>query len=223
MSRTHVSKSSHWTPPSVSRKSSSSFKPPTVGIQPATGRWQSTEETAGWQKPLASEVGKSYLSNSIQAKCDTCEGKDNEMPLMEKVETESAKNQDKVSKYQAKRINREIAKIRKLVSKEYIEDQFSTLEGDLNKIIGECFKRHGHLITFALFAASRTCGENGLLTVDCYLALGGLAGALIVYFWCINDKYYNQEARSEVIKQYMDDILRSIEVLENIQSQLEPD
>ena len=76
MSRTYASKSSHWTPPSVSRKSSSSFKPPTVGIQPGTGRWQSTEETAGWRAPLPSEVGKSYLSNSIQTKCDACEGKE---------------------------------------------------------------------------------------------------------------------------------------------------
>ena len=78
MSRTHVSKSSHWTPPSVFRKSSSSFKPPTVGIKPGTGRWQSTEETAGWRAPLSSEVGKSYLSNSIQTKCDACEGKEKE-------------------------------------------------------------------------------------------------------------------------------------------------
>ena len=78
MSRTYASKSSHWTPPSVSRKSSSSFKPPTVGIQPGTGRWQSTEETAGWRAPLPSEVGKSYISNSIQTKCDACESKGKE-------------------------------------------------------------------------------------------------------------------------------------------------
>ena len=77
MVKTHIHKSSHWTPPSVSRKSSS-FKPPTVGIQPATGRWQRNEETAGWRAPLPSKVGKSYLSNSIQAKCDACEGKEKE-------------------------------------------------------------------------------------------------------------------------------------------------
>ncbi len=80
MSKTHTSKSSHWTPPSHSPPSSS-FKPPTVGIQPATGRWQSTEETAGWQRPIASEVGKSYLSNSIQTKCDACEGQEKEENL----------------------------------------------------------------------------------------------------------------------------------------------
>ena len=78
MSRTYASKSSHWTPPSVSRKSSSSFKPPTVGIQPATGRWQSKEEGAGWQKPISSGVGESYLSNSVQTKCDACEGQEKE-------------------------------------------------------------------------------------------------------------------------------------------------
>lgn len=77
MSRTHIHKSSHWTPPRLTQ-SSSSFKPPTVGIQPATGRWQSQEEGAGWRAPLPSEVGKHYLSNSIQTKCDTCEGKEKE-------------------------------------------------------------------------------------------------------------------------------------------------
>ncbi|HAX88075.1 MAG TPA: hypothetical protein DCY91_17850, partial [Cyanobacteria bacterium UBA11370] len=136
------------------------------------------------------------------------------------VDAESKKSKGKISKEQKERINTAIAEIRKLVSEKYVESQFNALEGNLPEIIGECFKRHGHVLTFLLFGAARTCGENGLVTVDCFLSLGALAGGLVAYYFCIKDRLDAEQVQVEAVKTYLDRILYLHDELIRIQEEL---
>jgi hypothetical protein len=135
--------------------------------------------------------------------------------------TEKAKeSKRRISKEQAERINTVIAQVRKLISEEYLESQFNALDGNLPELIGECFKIHGHLITFLLLSAARTCGENGLLSLDCYLALGLLAGELIAYYYCIKNKLNPKQLQVEIVEKYLAQILYLQDEIIRIQEDL---
>ncbi|MEQ9001828.1 MAG: hypothetical protein RID53_35655 [Coleofasciculus sp. B1-GNL1-01] len=135
--------------------------------------------------------------------------------------TEKAKeSKRRISKEQAERINTVIAQVRKLISEEYLESQFNALDGNLPELIGECFKIHGHLMTFLLFSAARVCGENGLLSLDCYLALGLLAGELIAYYYCIKNKLNSKQLKLKTVEAYLDKIFYFHDEISRIQEDL---
>ena len=73
---------------------------------------------------------------------------------------------------------------------------------------------------FLLVAASRACGENGLVTVDCFLSLGALAGGLVAYYWCIKDRLNEDQIQVEAVKTYLDRILYLHAELMRIQKEL---
>ena len=135
--------------------------------------------------------------------------------------TEEAKeSKRRISQEQAERINTVIAQVRKLISEEYLESQFNSLDGNLPELIGECFKIHGHLMAFLLFSATRVCGVNGLLSVDCYLAFGLLAGELIAYYYCIKNKLNPKQLKLETVETYLDKILHFHDEIIRIQEDL---
>lgn len=133
--------------------------------------------------------------------------------------TEKAKeSKRRISKEQAERINTVTAQIEQLVSEEYVESQFNPLDGNLPELIGECFKRHGHKLSFSVFLVSRTCGVNGLLNVDCFITLGLLVGDLIDYYYCIKERLNPKQV--EAVATYLDRLLYIHNELVRLQEQV---